>query len=682
MRLQALGFRAVRFFLLSGLWILPVSEVRAEELPPIIVSADKREVLAEKTGASVTIINRSKIDSQSATSVPEVLRDVAGLNVVSSGTPGDDLNLRLRGSDLDEVIVLIDGVSINNVGEHRALSLNSISLDNVERIEIVRGSQSLMYGSDAVGGVINIITKKGKGPAQPSVRFEGGNLQTFRESVGLSGSGGNLQYSASVHRADQGGAFVRSRYGETGGSFNVHYRFLPDLEMDVGTHIVSTNQEVNSEFLLNLDLNTNTATILIDPDNDRSSKQTLAASHVRFRGKPLPRWTIEGMYSLFVDRQKLTNGDTGETAPSGFSPGVQDFTGTGDRHTVDLKNFVNLHDSEKFSLDMTAGFEFEVEAYRYVDALPPPPFTFPDDLGQKSNRQNYAPYLQQALSLLNEDLQISAGVRFDKNSTFGHALSPRASVLYKLRKTGTDFRLNYGHGFHAPTINDFASATFSKQFNVPFEPARLQAELSKSYEVGVTQKLPYRVSAYANFFYIDFNRLFDGLQFIRNAYSTGLEAGVSSAPLSWLDVGANYTFTRAMDQDRDVRLANRPNHMTNAFIAVQPLPESLGLLETRLDYYFVGTRKNPDMISAAQTNFNVVQIDQSGLTAGQNLPSYSKLSFNTSYAFPASILPKNWKVTSLKVFGRAENLLNRKYQEKFGFPLPGITVLGGAEAKF
>ncbi len=644
-------------------------------LTPVVVTASKQEKPVENVAASVTVISREQIESQNATTVPEVLRNVAGADLVSTGSPGDDVDVRLRGADRDEVLVMIDGVAINDVREHRAAFLGSIPLDNVERIEIVRGSQSILYGSDAVGGVINIITRKGSEKHRFGVGFEGGNLQTFRESAEASGSAGAdraFQYAATFSRTDQRGRFDRDRFGEDALSANFGYQFFPGLKLDTGVNYFRQDQDIFYEFQTSFDPATGSLLVQIDPDTNNHLHRDEVTSHVNLKSLPMPWWDLELHYGIFVDREHLLNPDAGDTAPPGFAPNNQDFHGHGLVNTVDLRNFFSLHESPKFSAQLTVGFEFQDERLSFTDP-PSPPFPAP---GQKGARQNYAPYFQQELRFFDESLILTGGARYDHNTTFGHEWSPAASLLYKLKKTHTTFRASYGEGFHAPTILEFFSEVLLRDTGDPsFQPVRLQSELSKSVDVGIDQSVGKWADVSATFFFIDYHRLFDQLQFVNNAYSTGIEVGASVRPLPWLTVGGNYTFLKAINQDTNQRLTDRPRHHGNAFVEARPIDR----LTLRTDVNVVGSRLIPNIISTSSGDIPVTFIDPNGNTSASGvLPGYVKVDLAGSYDLMKNRRPlEDWKL-----YFKIENLLNRSYQEKFGFPAPGITFLAGTKAIF
>lgn len=643
-------------------------------LPVVVVTANKQEKPVENVAASVTVISREDIESQKATTVPEVLRNVVGADLVSVGSAGDDVDVRLRGSDRDEVLVMVDGVAVNDVSEHRPSFLGSIPLDNVERIEVVRGSQSVLYGSDAVGGVINIITRKGAETNHIGVGFEGGNLQTFREMVDAAGSVGSerrFQYGASFSRTDQKGRFDRDRFGEYAASANFGYQFLPELKVETGVNYIRADQDIFYEFQVAFDPATGSLLIQIDPDTNNHLHRDEVASHVVLKGLPTSWWDLELHYGIFVDLQHLQNPDTGDAAPAGFTPNIQDFRGHGLVNTADLRNFFSIYESPRFSTQLTVGFEFQDERFNFTD----PPMSFPAP-GQKGARRNYAPYFQEDFRLFDESLILTGGARYDHNTTFGHEWSPAASVLYKLKKTGTTFRASYGEGFHAPTLLEFFDQVLLRLTADPsFQPVRLQAELSRSYEAGVGQKIGKWADVSATFFFIDYDRLFDGLQFVNNAFSTGVETGVTVHPLSWLSLGGNYTFLKAENQDAHQPLRDRPRHHGNFFVQARPIDR----LTVRADVNVVGSRLIPNAISTSAGDIPVTFVDPNGnASAGGTLPGYVKVDLAASY----DLLKDRRPLEDWRLYFKIENLLDDSYQEKFGFPAPGITFLAGTKAVF
>jgi vitamin B12 transporter len=192
------------FILLCGLFVwtggpisvsaAPADDEPSGETPPVIISATRDEQSLESTTSSATVITAKELAERQITTVGDALQSVVGVDVVRNGGPGGVTNVFLRGANSSQTLVLIDGVPVNNptVG---GFDFADLTTDNIERIEIVRGPKSSLYGSDANGGVINIVTKKGQGPPKATLSIEGGRYATTREAVALVGQSDSVDYS-------------------------------------------------------------------------------------------------------------------------------------------------------------------------------------------------------------------------------------------------------------------------------------------------------------------------------------------------------------------------------------------------------------------------------------------------------------------------------------------------------
>src|SRR5437588_5097091 len=167
-----------------------VSTAHAQEVKhaePVVVTATRTETPAEQLGASVTVITGEEIDTRRYPTVDEALRGVPGVDIRRSGSFGKTSSISIRGANSNQVQVLVDGVRVKSptLGQ---VDLSDLSPDLIERIEIIRGPQATLYGADAIGGVVNIITKKGTGPFQASVQQEVGNYDTLQSRFQASGA--------------------------------------------------------------------------------------------------------------------------------------------------------------------------------------------------------------------------------------------------------------------------------------------------------------------------------------------------------------------------------------------------------------------------------------------------------------------------------------------------------------
>ncbi len=650
-------------------------------LPDVVVTPDKNQTTLSITPATTYVITRQDIEKQAANSVPAILRNVPGLDVVALGSPGDDVDIRLRGADRDEVLILMDGIPINSVREHRTLFLGNLTVDNVERIEVVKGSQSVLYGSDAVGGVINIITRKGSARITPIFGFTAGNLGLFDKKAGISGSAGKALWNFTASDKDQKGRFDRDRFRGQMTSANFSYQLFPQLKTEAGVNYAHSNQEIFYEVLTRFDAGTSSLVIQLDRDNNRTLARDLLEAHNTWETQPFSWWKSTLQYGFFGDWDRGFNSSTGDTVPTGYTAGNQDFDGHGYRHHVDFRNNLDWPALRWMKTASTLGFEFEDERVGFTDIGS----EFPAS-GQEGDRQNEAPYFLQTFNLFEDRLILSGGARFDHNSTFGSEWSPRGSLLYRHSQTGTTFRANYSEGFHGPTILEFYTQTLLRDLGNPaFQAVRLEAERSQSYEAGVEQDLFGRVKIGSTFFYVDYDQLFDELQFIHDAYTTGVETSVIASPWDNLQVGGAYTFMKSINEDNNNRLSNRPQDRFHFFVQATPWER----FQVRTDLNIIGHRLIPNTLSTASGDFNLIIVDADGNPSGgtltnstteegRKLAGYAKLDLSVSYM----IAKNQWGLSDWKFFGVIENLLDDQYQEKFGLPAPGINFRLGSEARF
>src|SRR3984893_11720191 len=194
-------------FFLSLLIGIPIKSALAQQnvLPETVISATALPTPSEQVASSVTVITEEQIQRDQRRTLPDLLATVPGLNVIQTGGPGGQTSLFMRGTNADHVKVLIDGIEVNDPSQpKRQFDFGPLTTDDIERVEILRGPQSGLYGADAIGGVINIITKSGQGPAQWQASAEGGSFETFNQTAGVRGSTEQFHYSANVEHFHSG----------------------------------------------------------------------------------------------------------------------------------------------------------------------------------------------------------------------------------------------------------------------------------------------------------------------------------------------------------------------------------------------------------------------------------------------------------------------------------------------
>src|SRR5882672_18324 len=189
--------------------LIPAGMLAAQDLPPrdldpVVITATKIETRVEQLGASVTVVPGDDVQRYHYETVEDVLRTVPGVEVRRLGSYGKLSTISIRGANPNQVQVLVDGVRVKSPTTGQA-DLSDLSPDLIERIEVIRGPQSTLYGADAIGGVVNIITRRGKGPLSAWTTQEAGNWDTLRSAAGVSGSKSIFDYSFGVSHFESNG---------------------------------------------------------------------------------------------------------------------------------------------------------------------------------------------------------------------------------------------------------------------------------------------------------------------------------------------------------------------------------------------------------------------------------------------------------------------------------------------
>ncbi len=605
------------------------------ELSPVVVTATRSEQPLEAATASVTVISGKELEEKQFTTVGDALRQIVGVDVVQTGGPGGLTSLFLRGANSQHTLVLVDGIQVNNPTTG-GFDFADLTTDNIERIEIIRGPQSTLYGSDAIGGVINIITKMGRG--KPTVTFsaEGGSYNTGRGAAAVSGQFGPVDYSLTVSHEETKG-FSRAASGsEADGYVNTA------LSSKIGLSIGDGRLEFTGRYTIartELDgFNFGSGTPLFGPADDpnavqRSQNLVLGA---QFQ-KPLSPWWNQ-TFSGSLNLQRNIHNQFGE-----FSTSSQ---------RLDWQHDLSMGES----LLLTVGSEYEGESGE--NAGDPALHTI----------TNVGLYGQTVLHASNGYSQV-VGVRYDNNNRYGNVFTYKAEAAYLFSPTQTKVRASLGTGFHGPTVQDL--------FYPGSANPNLKPEKSQTAEAGIEQSfLDKRVVISVT----QFRTLFDDLIVFQSdpvncvppfalfgacpvnvdrARAEGQEITATVRPIHTLVITAGYTHTVSKNRDTGELLVLRPRGRGHVGISVRPIDP----WTVALDIDYVG-RRNDTIYSACDP---VTFSCPTGL-----LHSYWLVRFATQY----EVTPH------LQIFGRVENLTNVSYQETFGYKTAGISAFGGARIRF
>lgn len=652
------------------------------EIAEITIVANRVPQSGRQIPHNVDTVSRKSITLQNGSMVSDVLQQISGINVGERGLRGEDLDIRMRGSDRDEVLVMYDGVPLEGNGESRAFFLNFLPMEFIERIEVIKGSQSVLYGSNAVGGVINIISKKNvaSGPkSHASLMYTTNN--SVRESVGTQWDFGKTHMNFGVVRDDSN---LLDRFNDRSGTLGGHLALTGEVSDKIRV-IWNFDGFFGRQNLAYDQINVFTGTPSLNsyvvPDDDIFRKIKWFQSQARVEAD----WTDRLMTRIQIAgnhlEETLANTNAGDTpvdeTGAALTPNSQFYLAHSYRIHTDLFNQFRLFDGDKIKFDTQLGFNFIHDNLDFVNN------SFPGDVGaglpstdaypgagEESGRENYAGYAQ-GLFYWNT-LVLSAGVRVDHNTTFGNEWSPRFAAAYTVDKTDTTLRASYAEGFHAPTIAEFFDATIGG--TVTALALKANQETTQSYEASLEQRLfQDRLMARSTWFYVKYNGLLDIVEAIDSASSWGLENDVYFNLIPKTKVGLNYTFNRTNNDDTGGELTLRPHHMAHAFVEVEPVKN----LTVRPQTEYFSKRKNPETLSLTIGDFPVQAFNSSGQT-GEFVAGHFVFDLLLNYRL--KLKAENTKTVDF--FVNVHNIFNERYENSFGYPAPGFRVAMGSRFAF
>ncbi len=636
-------------FLFSPLFSQENSE-KKKQIPPlqhqIVVTATRIETPTQEIASSVTVISREELERMKKTTVLEALEEILGLTIIQNGSAGGAASTFIRGANSEHTLFLMDGVELNDpISPARAFDLAHFMLDSIERIEILRGPQSTLYGSDALSGVVNIITKKGQGEPKLSLSSAGGSYGTFINTAGLNGSTDKLHYSFGVNYFQSSGfSSASSEYQgneEKDGYQNLSlsgrfgYRFNNNFELDFILRTVKARIDVDN---FGGDYGD-------DPNNEQKNNAFFLKGEFRtlLMGN---RWEQKLGLSL-VDYDRTHENPTDSTHPIDSEEGF--FKST--LFKVDWQNNFFLHETNT----LTVGIDHQQErgeSEYYSDGIwGPYSSIFPQ---QRAHITGF--YIQDQIDLGSRFFS-TAGIRLDNHTQFGTSITFRLAPAYLIKGTQTKLKATLGTAFKSPSLYQlYAPATFMG----PIGNESLKPEKSTGWDIGVEQYfLEGQILLSATYFKNDYTNLiqFDSLQGYTNlgdAESKGIELFTQFHSRSGLILNVSYTRAEARDLDADNPLLRRPKDKFSASILYPFLRKG----NIRLSLIHIGEREDLD--------FSTWPADPI------TLDDYTLLNSVISYDINRQI----------QVSLRMDNILNEKYELIKGYGVPGFSVYGGLHLLF
>src|SRR5256714_645813 len=507
---------------------LPNSEAQSEE---IVVSATKIETPINEIGSSVTVITDKEIERDQERTLPDVLRTVPGLNVVQTGGRAGKTSFFPRGQNSNHRKVLIDEIDANDPSQDGVFDFGQVLTSDIAQVEVLRGPQSGLYGSDALGGVVNIVTKKGEGPPQFTGRIEGGSFDTFNQSASVRGSVSRFRYSFNVAHflADDTPVTPldllppgRKRINDSYENITVSTKFGVDLtdifSIDfVGRYTDSTLFFTGEDFSF-------------FPSVPAASQSEQNARQLFTRGDA--RLVLFG--GAFKNRIGVayTNYRTVIQAPdTGFGLPPENIN-HGDLIKFDWQGNIELGKSNALILGV------EDQEDRLIDS----PISAEND--------NVAGFAE-LQSEIGPGLFTAVSIRHDDNDRFGGKTTWRIAPAYLIPNIGTKLKASYGTGFKAPSLTQLFVSFPAFNF---FANPDLQPEESEGYDFGFEQPLMgERLRFGATYFHNDIKNLinanatFTSLENVGQATTQGVETFISVAVTDRFKVRGDYTYTDAVD---------------------------------------------------------------------------------------------------------------------------------------
>ncbi|MFO7604801.1 MAG: TonB-dependent receptor [Desulfurivibrionaceae bacterium] len=618
----------------------------------VVVTATRTATNLDKVGGSaVTVITAEEIEKKQPATVAEMLRTVPGLDVKSNGGRGTNTSIHLRGADNKNTLVLVDGIMYNDPSQaNRGANIGSLTMDNVERIEIVRGPMSVLYGSNATAGVVNIITRKGRGKPTVSGGAEGGSYDTWKVFGDSSGSNRKFDYSVSAAHTESGGFSIAD-------DDNDRIPHAGNTSEDDGWENTTLSARlgfaVTPDFKIDTVIRHLDSTVELDDYNGSYAGDRFASWFAPTPNAPEPdglkerRTESEQLFARINFHNSFLNGrlssdlalqSARQDRDSFDNDGLPSYDFTGENREATWQGSVRIMESNLVSVG--AGVireEMNSDANAIVD----------------KTAETLSVWGQDQI-MIGEALDIVAGLRYDDHDRFGGKATYRLAPAYYLDATSTTFKAGYGTGFRAPSLYELFSF---------YGNETLGAEESEGWDLGVEQRLlAGRLSLGLTYFALNFDDRID-YDFALSQYAQqdgvtrtrGVETAAKFAATDSLDLGLTYTYTDTKDPD-GARLVRRPLNKASIYAT----------------YYFGEKGSiNCDLIWVDERDASPFAADGSGNPVG-TLDSYALVNLAGRY-----LVAEN-----LELYAKVDNLFDEYYEEAWSYATPGLSGYLGVRVKY
>ena len=677
---QARGFETKTLQLVAGA-ATRVELTIAALAERLVVSATRHETTIEETGVAAGVILRADLERREFPAVPELLRQIPGIEVARYGRPGSLTQVFTRGSQRTGTLVLIDGVPVNDPGGE--LNLAHLTSSSIDRMEVVRGPESALFGAEASAGVIQLFTRRGNPEnklPRGSASYERGSFQSDRWIADLGGgSGARLDYALTAEQFHTAGEFPNDAYRNTSGSANVGFRLSSSTQARAIFRSSDAFLGVPNQVAYGIiDFNATEASrdsllaLRVDDMRGRDYLQHFSFGYHRLRDlylDPAP----DGPYTVAallrdvktpVPRTCLERLVAPTFPPSAVPPGARLVTQTVDYLLYPSGPFLTLTSRKSFEYQGTLSHASGVGVFGYEYQRQGGDIT-----GRVAQRDNHAVFLHKQQRLAGR-VFLSGGLRLEQNSVFHTKLTPRAAASFMLfgehgPVSSTFFRVSAARGITEPTLVQ----NFARDPYYVGNPA-LRPEKTASYDAGLVQewfgrRLRTEVAAFAS----SFNDLivFVFLPFpepstwrnVEASRARGLEFSTQGRFARHFSISGSYTrmwtrITRSSSPNSlftgvGQELARRPGNSAAFSISVSPKRWWF-----QAGAVLMGERQDTDLFGVTRN------------------PGYQNVQAGGAYRLNPHLTP----------FLRADNLLNSRYQEVLGYSNLARSIQGGVRLQW
>lgn len=602
-----------------------------DQYDELVVTAFRTPAQLDAIGSAYSVLTSEDIKNRQALAISDLLRTIPGIEIDRSGPMGTLTALRMRGGESNHTLVIIDGVVVNDESQNSIFNFSELLTTDIERIEVIRGPQSALFGSEALSGVINIITKKGSDKTKIAATFEGGSFNSKRVSGSISGGTSQYDYKFSASKFNTDGTDIEL-VSDDDGYDNNHLAFKGGYRLNDKLEFTSSLNHTNSEIEFDNCTLINTSTDNCQTFSDYTYG-ALQATHNSFDY----HWqnSLKSTFKL-IDHE-------------GFANNTQASAQASKEYNIALQSSVFFESKSLIDANHAITLAYEIESTETTSSN----FgTFGTTATVEQENLIHSFIGEYRVSFF-ERLHLSVSGRHDDQSLYDEFTTFRTTAAYVISETDSRLHGSYGSGFKNPTLGDTASV-FGTEFK---GNPNLIPEQSRSWDAGLEQKLfndklifdatyfnerlEDEVSADFNVTPAETNNL-AGISKRR-----GYEFSLSAKLTDKTDMSASYTYTDSV-QDRNgtgtfSREVRRPPHIASI----------------NINHHFYNDR----------ANFNI------GIhNNGDDLDTSSRLLKEYTLINLAASFDVN---KYLNLYGKIDNLTNQIYQSPIGFFSSGFAAYAG-----